>query len=273
MTRVAEIVVEVPLGGRAAAERVAWAAGAQGLETRDGDHGVGRGRVQIVWWTPGALGTALARKVRAELGPAASVRTRLVDAAWLPPPRPRALGKGFVVVGADDARSHVRGRRALAIEASLGFGDGVHATTRLCVEALERLAPLPARVLDVGTGTGVLSIVASLLGAKAIAATDIDPLALHAARENLRRNAVRARLTATLPKGPFGLVVANLYFEPLLALLPELCARADVLVVSGFGVGSTPRVVEALRGQGLRPARPRTREGFACLTAARPPSR
>lgn len=272
MIRVAEILVDVPVGARAHAERAAWKAGAQGLEIRDLETGVEKGRVQVVWWAPaGAVRHAVLRVVRQELRqvPTARVSSRLVEAAWLRPPRPRNLGAGFVVVGPDDPRRLIRGRVALPIEAALGFGDGFHPTTALCVEAMERLE-VPARVLDVGTGTGVLTIVAARLGARTLAATDIDPLALQAARTNLARNGVAARVGRVMPRGRFDLVVANLYFAPLLALLPQLGARADrTLVVSGFGVSSAPRVAEALGALGFAPGRARTRQGFACLTATR----
>jgi ribosomal protein L11 methylase PrmA len=271
MTRIAEIVVEVAAARRAGAERAAWAAGAQGIETRDQDHGVPRGRVQVVWWAPSPLAKPIAAKVRAELGPDARVATRSVDASWLPAARPRKLGAGFVVVGPDDRRPDVRGRRALALDANLGFGDGLHPTTRLCVEALERVS-MPARVLDVGTGTGVLSLVAAHLGAERLTATDIDPLALHAARANLRRNGVRVRLRSELPSGRFGLVVANLYLEPLLRLLPQLCARADTVIVSGFGVASAAHVRARFEALDFAVERKTTRARFACVTATRRPT-
>lgn len=270
--RLAEIVVDVPASARGVAERAAYASGAQGLEVRDADTGATNGRVQVVWWAPEGVRHAIARAVRSQLDSVrgARVATRLVDAAWMKPPRPRNLGARFVVVGPDESRGRIRGRIALPIEASLGFGDGLHPTTALCVEAMERRA-MPARVLDVGTGTGVLSIVASKLGAETIVATDVDPLALHAARDNLARNGVQARLSRALPRGRFDLVIANVYFEPLLGLLPELSRRADTLILSGFGVGSTPKIVDALPGFACE--RPRTRQGFACLTATRRPTR
>ena len=266
--RIAEITITVPGGRRAEAERLAYAAGAQGLEVRDADTGL-RDRVQIVWWAPLSVRRAILRMVRAK---GVEVAARVVEASWMPAPRARNLGTRFVVVGPDDGRARVRGRVALPLEASLGFGDGLHPTTALCVEAMERLA-IPTSVLDVGTGTGVLAIVAARLGAERVVATDVDPLAREAARGNLVRCGVSAKLRADLPGGRFGLVVSNLYFEPLLGLLPELTARAGTLVVSGFGLGSSPTVAARIRELGLSPARARTRAGFACITATRPPSR
>lgn len=269
--RVAEIVVDVPSSARGAAERVAYASGAQGIELRDADTGATNGRVQIVWWAPEGVRHAIARAVRDALHSVrdARITTRLVDAAWLKPPRPRSLGAKFVVVGPDETKQRLRGRIALSIEATLGFGDGFHPTTALCVEAMERIA-MPRRVVDVGTGTGVLSIVAAKLGAESIVATDVDPLALHAARDNLARNGVHARLSRALPRGRFDLVIANVYFEPLVGLLPELAKHGDILILSGFGVGSTPKIVDALPGFACE--RPRTRQGFACVTATRRPT-
>ncbi|MBI2394541.1 MAG: 50S ribosomal protein L11 methyltransferase [Deltaproteobacteria bacterium] len=274
MSRLAEIVVDVPAGARDAAERVAYGAGAQGIEVRDADTGAPRGRVQIVWWTSERARAVTVRAVRGRLSTVrdARVASRVIEATWLPPPRPQEIGDRFVVIGLDDEAP--RGARvALRVDAALGFGDGLHPTTVLCVEALERHVSGGARVLDVGTGTGILALCAARLGAREVVATDVDPLARHAARTGLAANGVRATVRAALPRARFDVVVANLYLEPLLALAAELAARVDGggrLIVSGFGTDSRPRVVDALCSCGLHVVARRTRAGFCCVVFARP---
>lgn len=273
MSRLGEIVVDVPAGARAAAERVAYGAGAQGIELRDADTGAPRGRVQIVWWTSDRARAVTVRAVRARLSDVrgARVASRSIEASWLPPARPRNLGARFVVIGLED-EAPPGARIPLRVDATLGFGDGLHPTTALCVEALERHVSAGARVLDVGTGTGILALAAARLGAGEVVATDVDPLARHAARESFAANGVRAAVRAAMPPRRFDVVVANLYFEPLLELAPALAARVDdggTLIVSGFGTDSRPRVLHSIGACGLEVVARRTREGFCCVVFAR----
>lgn len=135
------------------------------------------------------------------------------------------------------------GTRTLVIEPSMGFGTGHHASTRLCLAALQLLPLEGQRVLDIGTGSGVLAIAAALDGAAEVLALDNDPDALQAARDNVAGNAVGARVrceradltTARLPVAD--VVVANLTGAILTAGLDRLIecvAPGGVLVVSGF---------------------------------------
>jgi ribosomal protein L11 methyltransferase len=140
------------------------------------------------------------------------------------------------------------GRRRVVIHPGMAFGTGQHATTLACLEAIERLAtPPPRTALDVGTGTGVLAIALAKLGVARVVALDTDPQAIAAARANVRRNGVGARVRlgrraltdATARRAPgerFPLVVANLYVDALVALAPTLAARVTAggrLVTSG----------------------------------------
>lgn len=133
-------------------------------------------------------------------------------------------------------------RTTVVIQPSMGFGTGHHATTRLCVAALQRVDVRGRSVLDVGTGSGVLAIAASLLGAAPVVALDDDPDAVQAARENVTLNpgaSVDVRVqdlrSGALP--PFDLVLANLTGGLLIqsaARLRELTAPGGHLILSGF---------------------------------------
>jgi ribosomal protein L11 methyltransferase len=119
------------------------------------------------------------------------------------------------------------------------FGHGAHPTTRLCLEALDRLVGPGQRVLDVGCGSGVLAVAAVLLGAAGAVGVDIDPAAVAVTRATAERNGVADRVEAglTTPEATFAVVVANIGAAALRQLAPTLVARlapGGVLVLSGL---------------------------------------
>ena len=130
----------------------------------------------------------------------------------------------------------------IVIQPSMGFGTGHHATTRLCLAALQRVDMAGARVLDVGTGSGVLAIAASFLGAVHALGIDDDPDAVQAARENVALNAaatveIRVADLRTLPDERFDVVLANLTGGLLIQSadrLQEFAGRGGTLILSGF---------------------------------------
>jgi ribosomal protein L11 methyltransferase len=117
----------------------------------------------------------------------------------------------------------------IRLDPGMAFGTGLHPTTRLCTEALESAVQGGERALDLGCGSGILSIVAAKLGAKSVLAVDIEPIAAQVAQENVRRNRV-ARIVkvneGTLDNArtgaPFDLVVANISFRVLSTLQADL---------------------------------------------------
>lgn len=138
----------------------------------------------------------------------------------------------------------------IVIEPSMGFGTAHHATTRLCLRALQQIDLGGKLVLDVGTGSGVLAIAAAVLGAARVVAVDNDPDALAAARENVQRNGVSVELLlvdlrqAMLERAD--VVVANLtgaLLQRSAAILSAL-ARGGVLIVSGLLDEEVPAVRE-----------------------------
>jgi len=161
--------------------------------------------------------------------------------SWSEPPDPSALN--------------------LRLDPGLAFGTGSHPSTRLCLQWLEAHVQPGMRVLDYGCGSGILAIDAARLGAAKVSGVDIDPLALQAARENSRRNAVQAdytapgRLSSETLNGRFDVVIANILANPLIVLAPALVAHladAGVLVLAGVLVRQVEALVEAYRATDAR---------------------
>ena len=152
----------------------------------------------------------------------------------------------------------------IVIDPSTGFGTGHHATTRLCLELLQELDVRGKRVIDVGTGSGVLAIAASKLGAQEVVAMDNDPDALRNARENVERNGAGGAIDvaevdlAAADVPPADVVVANLTSAVLqrsAASLRRMAKRGGVLIASGFGPDDVDDVVRALNASPSKVAR------------------
>ena len=141
----------------------------------------------------------------------------------------------------------------IIIEPSMGFGTGHHATTRLCLELMQEIDLRDRRVIDVGTGSGVLAIAALRLGARSVVGVDNDPDALQNARENADRNGVRVEFAEADLEAwrtePADLVVANLTGAVLLryaGVLRGLVTPGGTLIVSGFSPDESDEIVHAL---------------------------
>jgi ribosomal protein L11 methyltransferase len=188
----------------------------------------------------------------------------------------------FLVHGA-----HHRGRFpanliGIEIEAALAFGTGHHGTTRGCLLALDTLLKQRrrARVLDVGTGTGVLAIAAAKTLHSAVQTTDIDPVAVRTANANARHNGVAAFITNRvadgrrgLPwRGPFDVILANILLGPLTRMAPQLARRlapGGFIVLSGLLPSQANAAVAAYQAQGLALVRRAILENWATLVMRR----
>jgi len=186
--------------------------------------------------------------------------------------------------------SHDRGRRrpndaAIEIEAAQAFGTGHHGTTAGCLMAIDRLVrsrPV-LNALDIGTGSGVLAIAIARTAKASVLASDIDPVAVRIARENVRLNGV-ARYVRTVAaadlaqrvfamRAPFDLIVANILAGPLVALAPAIALRlasGGTVILSGLLPSQRARIVAAYRGQRLALARSTVLDGWLTLTFTRP---
>jgi ribosomal protein L11 methyltransferase len=166
-----------------------------------------------------------------------------------------AVRAGRLVVAPPWDAHAAAGEVLIVIEPSMGFGTGHHATTRLCLELLQELEVPGRRVIDVGTGSGVLAIAASRLGASHVVALDHDPDALQNARENAAVNSVSIDIRqvdlAHLDLPPADIVLANLtgaVLQRFAASLRGLIAPGGRLIVSGFGPWELEEVAAALDG-------------------------
>ncbi len=151
----------------------------------------------------------------------------------------------------------------LSLDPGMAFGTGLHPTTRLCLAALEALADRGAvdgaRILDVGSGSGILSIAAAKLGATSVVAVDPDPIAVESTLANARRNAVARRVRArrgSVPSGtrPFDVVLANLIASLLVDLAAALAGElrpGGTVIASGIFRDREREVRAAFRAVGL----------------------
>ncbi len=169
------------------------------------------------------------------------------------------------------------GRALLWIDPGMAFGTGGHATTRLCLETLERVIKPGATVLDVGCGSGILSMAALLLGASRTVGVDIDALAVKTAVENGARNhmapprytIVEGDLTGSI-SGTFDVVVANIVADVICALCADVgrfLAPGGRFVASGIIDTREGDVRAAFAQHGLTVSERYAEDGWVCLVA------
>jgi ribosomal protein L11 methyltransferase len=201
------------------------------------------------------------------------VRASLEDLVPVPAGR-------FVVHGQHDRERVTPNKVGIEIEAALAFGTGHHGTTRGCLLLLDYVlkAWRPRRVLDLGTGTGVLAIAAAKALHEKVLASDIDPPSVQVARENARLN-VSGHLVRPIratgfsapqfaSAAPFDLVLANILANPLRQLAAPMVrhlAPSALVILSGLLTPQAPGVIAAYRARGLVPVRHLRIEGWSSL--------
>lgn len=196
----------------------------------------------------------------------------VVAPPWDIPQRPEARDPG-TVAHSSGLRSPASGLPVvIVIEPSTGFGTGHHASTRLCLMAMQGLDLRGRRVIDVGTGSGVLAIAAAKLGAGYVLAIDTDADAIQNARENVARNSVAIDLrvadAATLGVEPADVVLANLtaaWLRRLAERLSVLAQPGGTLVLSGLQDWEQPSVLDGFAGRTVDP-HSESDEGWTAVT-------
>jgi ribosomal protein L11 methyltransferase len=213
----------------------------------------------------------------------ALVFEQVTDADWIAQSlsglKPVRAGR-FVVHGAHD-RARIAGNAiGIEIEAALAFGTGHHGTTRGCLMALDALAKRrrARRILDVGTGSGVLAIAAAKVFRAPAVASDIDGQAVAAARSNARINraggfittlrAAGTRSNAITRRAPYDLIFANILLGPLTRLavpLARLSRAGTTVVLSGLLPEHANAALAVYRAQGLALERRLVLDGWVTL--------
>jgi ribosomal protein L11 methyltransferase len=289
--RIADALAEALDPDEAVSGAVAAAGGTWGVEItfrRPPDEAAVRSLVAMV------AGPELADRLRFEpLAQKDWVAASLADL-------PAVLAGRFIVHGAHSRRQVPANRVGIEIEAALAFGTGHHGTTRGCLLALDHIAKqigrqkrgrwraargpaAGARILDLGTGTGVLAMAAAKALRQPVLASDIDRQAVITARANARLNGVAAFIEVILASGltdrrfrgcgRFDLIFANILLRPLQQLaapLTQLAAPGARIVLSGLLPVQADAALAAYRAQGLVLERRLLLDGWATLVLVRP---
>lgn len=258
--------VVVPVAETELASFYLWELGAQGVEERDlttfskPDAGPAEHTATLI----GSFSDdAAAEAAAAELGERWPARvTHVVGDDWRDGWRahfkPLRVGRRLVIRPSWEPFAAAAEDVVLTLDPGGAFGTGTHESTRLALALLEDVLPPDAPTLDVGCGSGILSIAALRLGSGPVLAVDVDPAAVEATGDNARANGVQDRLRAeTTPiesvTGRFPLVLANIEAHVLVPLSAPIAARVaegGLLVLSGILREQIPRVEAEYIGQG-----------------------
>lgn len=206
--------------------------------------------------------------------------------SWQKYYRPLEIGKRLYIIPdwERDTAPVPPGRVPLYLNPGLTFGTGSHASTQLCLEGLEDVSPPGGDVLDLGCGSGILSVAALKLGAASAAAVDIDPKAVGVAYENAALNGIGQdrytvmagnileddALVARLSRRRYGLVLANIVADviiPLSAFAGRFLTQDGVFLCSGILEARAGEVAQALEKNGLAVTGLTAKNGWAALTA------
>ena len=236
----------------------------------------------VGWFEAGVDAQALLSGVSARLAVAApriaadeEVEDGRWHERWVERLAPFPIGERFLIVPGASAPDDPGDRRVIRLTPGRAFGTGEHATTRMCVALLERTVRPGDCLLDVGTGSGILAIVASRLGAGFVVGVDIDETALGVAALNLGLDEapgvvlVGGTLDA-LREVPFDVVVANLTEPSLTRLMKGLASRTRRrAILSGLLVEDEAAVIAAARREGLTPESRLHEDDWVALSLAR----
>lgn len=205
--------------------------------------------------------------------------------SWQKYYKPLAVGKKLYIVPQWERESApVEGKTPVYLNPGLTFGTGSHASTQLCLEGMEDTLQVGERVLDLGCGSGILSIAALVLGAESATAVDIDPKAVDVAYENAGLNGIgRERYTvlagdvigdkallARLGRKSYQLVLANIVADVIIPLAPsaqELMAPGGAFLCSGVIDTRADEVQAALTAAGMTVVRKMEQDGWVAFLA------
>ncbi len=211
-----------------------------------------------------------------------NVRSEDWENNWKQYYKPFAVGRRLLVRPSWESAENPEGRRVLVIDPASSFGTGGHATTRLCMEALDGMELRGAAVLDMGCGSGILGAAAALLGAERVTLCDIDETAVRTAEENVRRSSPCADMHAccgdwlqegparrcVMENGPYDVICANIVADVLIAMcggLYSLLRPGGRILLSGIIESRCEEVRNAYLRAGMEIAGEEHRDGWAMI--------
>ncbi len=199
--------------------------------------------------------------------------------SWKAYYKPLRIGKRLVIVPAWEDYKEEAGDLVVRMDPGMAFGTGTHETTRLVIGMLERYVKPGCRMLDVGTGSGILAICAAKLGAKECFAYDIDPMAVRVANENIRDSGlanIKCEVSDLLKSAdrsrPYDLICANLVADIVIRMIPDLGPFMDentVLLASGIITERSQDVIECLEKHGYCVVEQPEENGWCALAIKR----
>jgi ribosomal protein L11 methyltransferase len=198
--------------------------------------------------------------------------------AWKAYFRPIRVGRSLVIKPSWETLAPDEGDRVIELDPGMAFGTGAHPTTQLCLAVLEERVASGDRVLDLGTGSGILALAAARLGARDALALDVDPVAVAAARANVAANGLAGAVRVeqggveAAPGPPYDLVVANILADVIRDLAPDLARLVrpkGFLIASGIIADRAAGVAAALCAHGFQVQEERAQEEWRALVCRR----
>ncbi|MBD5542709.1 MAG: 50S ribosomal protein L11 methyltransferase [Lachnospiraceae bacterium] len=179
-----------------------------------------------------------------------------------------AIDDLLVIPSWEEVKEEYKGKKLLHIDPGTAFGTGMHETTQLCIRQIKKFVTKDTRLLDVGTGSGILGIVSLLYGGKSVTGTDLDPCAVEAVAENLEANRIpkeaftmmigniitEKEIQDKIGYGCYDIVVANILAEVLVPLTPVAVnhlKQGGIYITSGIIAEKEQLVVETVKQAGL----------------------
>ena len=226
--------------------------------------------------------------IRADLGEetgslavdTANVRDEDWSEVWKQFYKPFRAGDRFVVKPTWEPYEAAEGDLVIEMDPGMAFGSGMHETTSMCLELLEKTVKPGDRVFDVGTGSGILAIGAALLGAKELLAIDIDPNAVRVARDNVERMAMQGEIAVMqgdlleqAPEAVCDVCVANIIADIICRFTGPLKKRirpGGFFVCSGIIVEREQDVLDALAAEGYQVLEIRRKGEWVAILSGRP---
>ncbi|MGI6224641.1 MAG: 50S ribosomal protein L11 methyltransferase [Peptococcales bacterium] len=190
--------------------------------------------------------------------------------------KPEKIGEKTVIKPSWEEYSPKPGELIIELDPGMAFGTGGHATTALCIKLLEQYVRPGMEIIDVGTGSGILSILAALLGAKTVQALDFDTVAVEAAINNVRENKLEKTITVNhsdllaKAQGQGDIIIANIVADIIKHLIPDVPGRLKengIFIASGIIDERKTDVIQALEEHGFKIIQVKEEAGWVAIVA------